>query len=161
MIKKIILSLAIAASVIVSPSPAGAGEPETNVIRVNGYTDWWETIEAINTLRTRYGVPISAYNCNEETTFCITVSHYSARNGQAGYASREGNEAEITFNNYYGKGRGIRMQILYHEFGHVLGLWEHSNRCDAVMQRELAKCGRPVTQYNQIEQEQLREIWSK
>lgn len=142
------------------PEPAEANLAPKS-IGVAGETTWPEIEEVINKLRYEYGIPIHS-NCLPQDT-CVVVSHYSsAIDSQYAYAAfptRKYGEGEIHLNNHYHQGRWQRMHLLFHEFGHILGL-PHLDSCDTAMQTYMGLCGHVTIGYTSEEQQQLRGMWS-
>ena len=156
-------AVAVAASFIVAllgaPTASAEAQEPHKEIRVNGLTSWPETIEVIRELREKWNVPIYEDDCLQGEAYCFTVVHYSEPDGHGGDAGGTTGNGTIRLNDYYDAGHGHRKMVLYHEFGHLLGLWEHTETCDTSMARQIALCGYYVLGYNPTEWHKLMEEW--
>ncbi len=151
--------VAFAILLFAAPTPAQA-EPRWQ-IGIAGQTSWDELFTVVELLRVNYDVPIRASECLVGHP-CIYISHYSSKDGRAGLAwARAGQRGStnIAFNNAYDRGSSYRMEVLFHEFGHALGLSEHETTCNSSMQARVAMCGYHMVGYTPEQQERLRKIW--
>lgn len=137
--------------------PASANSGQT--VGVAGTTSWPEIRDVVASIGVA-GVPIQE-GC-ADSTYCIVVKHERSNQAYAaittGSASPPGN-AQIIINDTHDGNRNYRTHLLYHELGHALGLWEHSNDCGSVMYPVVAGCGFYVLGYSSTEKDQLRKIW--
>lgn len=152
-----LISASLSLGTVLSPAVAHADPGKE--IRVAGYTQWLETYSVIRELHDTYGIPVTDDLCRPHEQYCIRIEHINKPNGQAGLTRGTTGNATITLNNYYARGsHNYRRQVLLHEFGHALGLWEHSD-CSSAMEPQIAMCGKFVLGYNAEEQQKLRETW--
>lgn len=150
----LIVGLAVI-GLVVSPTPAQADTPPA--VGFTGHTDWNETFEVIHDLRFSYGLNVTN-GCADDNR-CITIGHYRARDGYAGRANGWTGNATVLLNSSYDWGHQYRLEVLYHEIGHALGLWEHGPACQTSMEEIITGCGYTVVGYTATEQQKLKELW--
>lgn len=156
--RKVLVVLSLVVALMAAPQPAQA-EDGAKRIGVAGVTSWPEIYEVIDKLNKDFGIPIYD-GCIPEQK-CILISHFRNSRDMAGWAEYTPGSfghGKIRVNDAYDKGRWFRLQLLMHEFGHVLGL-DHTNDCYTSMQPTIGQCGHYVYGFTANEQGRLREIW--
>ncbi|MBA3490298.1 MAG: hypothetical protein H0T78_12315 [Longispora sp.] len=160
--RRALIALAVLLAIVLPGSGRAEAAPRWS-IEIVGTTNWpTEFAEVLESLRMTYGIPISYNNACVATQPCIHFYHYQAADGLGGFVTgwpgRRGS-SELAVNDTYDRGHSYRLEVLYHEFGHALGLVQHSPACQSSMQPTVGMCGSYMMGYTPTEQQRLRAIW--
>ncbi len=161
--RKALFALLVAVALLLgSPAHAQAAPQwQIGITEVTGAGSWPELAAVVEALRTTYGVPINAEGCTPGQP-CIHVWHYIGRDGRAGMAAPRPGEprsSNVGLNHAYDRGSAYRQMVLFHEFGHALGLREHDDTCRSSMAPAIYSCGRYVLGYTPEQHATLKQIW--
>lgn len=134
-------------------TPAYAGTH--GAIGVTGSTAWMAEYQLALAVMRDDGLPI--HDGCSGTDLCVTLGHYRASDGAAGYAVM-GDQPKVMLNDQYDAGIWHRLHVITHEFGHIAGLG-HTTTCDTSMHEGIPACGTYIIGYSETEKQILRQKW--
>lgn len=137
--------------------PAQATASPYSAIGVTGETRWpaeyYQSLKIMND----WGIPI--HDGCSPGDLCVTLSHYRAKDGNAGYSAIGGRHPTVELNDFYDNGNSMRREhLIIHELSHHAGLG-HSDSCSTSMNPSIPACGNYVLGFTAEELRRIKEIW--